>query len=101
MNAHLQGTEDSHGNWLCLSNLKARYSAPGQALTTIEKKDNFDIQNGPFEGKVYPGKIYRDEKGEDPSKLYFLGKGKFMIHKVSAETKEYRIVGGKSTSGAG
>ena len=41
-----------------------------------------------------PAKIYRDEKGEDPSKLYFLGKDKFMVHKTSADAKQYHIIGG-------
>jgi hypothetical protein len=55
------------------------------------KKENFDVQAGGFEGKVYPGKIYRDDKGEDPSRLYFLAKGKFLIHRMSSDAKRYHI----------
>ena len=51
------------------------------------RKMNCDIQGGGFEGRVYPGKIYRDENGEDPSKLYFLAKGKFVIHKSDLKSR--------------
>jgi hypothetical protein len=59
-----------------------------------EKKVNYDVQGGSFEGKVCPGRIYRDDKGEDPSKLYFIAKGKFLIHSMSADAKKYHILGG-------
>ena len=39
----------------------------------------FDIQGGDFEGYVCPLKIYQDENGQDPSKLYFIAKGNFLI----------------------
>lgn len=42
-------------------------------------KINFDIMSGGFEGKICPGMVYRDEKGDDPTKLYFIAKGKFLI----------------------
>ena len=57
-----------------------------------EKKEQCDIQGGGFEGKTYPAKIYRDENGEDPSKLYFLAKGGFAFHKF--KTGKFRIIGG-------
>ena len=53
-------------------------------------KLSFDIQGGAFEGYVCPLKIYQDEKGEDPSKLYFIAKGDFLIHESDLKTK-YRI----------
>jgi hypothetical protein len=45
-------------------------------------KINFDIMNGDFAGRTYPGKVYRDENGEDPSKLYFMAKGTFLIQET-------------------
>ena len=57
-----------------------------------EKKEQCDIQGGGFEGRTYPAKIYRDENGEDPSKLYFLAKGGFAFHKF--KTGKFRIIGG-------
>jgi hypothetical protein len=59
-----------------------------------EKRVNYDVQNASFEGKVCPGKIYQDEKGRDPSKLYFIAKGKFLIHSMSADAKKYKIMSG-------
>lgn len=57
-----------------------------------EKKEQCDIQGGGFAGMVYPAKIYRDENGENPSKLYFLAKGGFAFHKFKAG--KFRIVEG-------
>ena len=53
-------------------------------------KLSFDIQFGDFEGYICPLKIYQDENGEDPSKLYFIAKGDFLIHEYDLKTK-YRI----------
>lgn len=53
-------------------------------------KLSFDIQGGDFEGYVCPLKIYQDENGENPSKLYFIAKGKFLIHEFDFK-KKYRI----------
>jgi hypothetical protein len=60
-----------------------------------QQKDNFDVQNGKFKGKVYPARIYQDEKGQDQSKLYFLAKGKFMIHHIVAKDNSYKIYSGE------
>jgi hypothetical protein len=57
------------------------------------KKDNFD-GGGKFEGKIYPGKIYRDEKGEDTSMLFFLAKGQFLIQHMVAENNSVRVLTG-------
>lgn len=44
------------------------------------RERNFDIMGGSFEGRVYPGKIYRDEADEeDPTKLYIMAKGEFLL----------------------
>jgi len=42
-------------------------------------KTNFDIMSGGFQGRVYPRKIYRDDNGEDPSRLYLMAKGEFLV----------------------
>lgn len=57
------------------------------------KKDNFD-GGGKFNGKIYPGKIYRDEKGEDPTKLFFLAKGRFNLQQMIAENNKVRVLTG-------
>ena len=48
-------------------------------------KVNFDIMSGHFEGYTCPKKIYRDENGEDPSKLYFITKGTFLFAETDFE----------------
>lgn len=55
-----------------------------------KSKVNIDVQNGGFEGYVCPLKIYQDEIDEDPSKLYFIAKGKFLIHESDSKNK-YRV----------
>jgi hypothetical protein len=94
MNAHLPGTEDSRGELALFIGSEGQVTGAWSGIYSNAKRDNFDVQGGRFEGKVFPGKIYRDEKGDDPSKLYFLAKGKFMIHKTSADAKQYQIMGG-------
>ena len=56
-----------------------------------EPKLNFDIQGGDFEGYVCPLKLYQDENGEDPSKLYFIAKGSFLIHEYGSKNNKYHI----------
>ncbi len=51
-----------------------------------ERTASFQIMGGDFEGKVYPAKIYRDENGEeDPSQLYFLAKGEFLVQETNSK----------------
>lgn len=47
---------------------------------------SFQILSGDFEGKVYPRKIYRSEGGEeDPTKLYLMAKGEFLVQEADPE----------------
>jgi hypothetical protein len=94
MNARLPGTEDSRGELAIFISPEGHVTGDWSGIYSNAKRDNFDVQVGRFEGKVFPGKICLDEKGEDQSKLYFLAKGKFMIHKTSADAKQYHIMGG-------
>jgi hypothetical protein len=88
------GTENSRGELALFISSEGQMGGSWSGSYSNDKKDSFDIQGGRFDGKVYPGKIYQDEKGPDPSKLYFLGKGKFMVHKTAADAKRYNIIGG-------
>lgn len=56
-------------------------------------KVNFD-GGGDFSGYVCPKKIYCDEHGEDRSKLYFITKGKFLLHETDFEKDRFHIRGG-------
>jgi hypothetical protein len=94
MNAHMPGTDDPRGELILFIGSEGKMGGSWSGTYSNDKKDNFDVQGSHFEGKCFPGKIYSDEKGQDPSKLYFLGKGKFVTHKVVADTKEYKIIGG-------
>lgn len=47
---------------------------------------SFQILGGNFEGKVYRAKIYRSETGEeDPTKLYLMAKGEFLVQEADSE----------------
>jgi len=93
-NVELPGTGEARGE------VGMAISAEGQVFGNWHgnyynsKKANCDIQGGAFEGKVFPGKIYRDEKGEDLSKLYFLARGKFMMHETEFGKGQYHIHAG-------
>lgn len=56
---------------------------------------NFQIMNGGFGGKVYPAKIYRSESGEeDPSMLYLMAKGEFLVLETDNEKGKVSSIGG-------
>lgn len=48
-------------------------------------KINFDIMGGGFGGRTYPGKMYKDVDGEDPSKLYYICAGKFSVQETDMD----------------
>ena len=43
------------------------------------KKVNYDIMQGDCKGNIASSKIYKDQNGEDASKLYLIAKGKYLI----------------------
>lgn len=60
----------------------------------INKKVDFQVMNCRFEGMVDPEEVYEDEEGEDPSKLFFVAKGKFVILETNNDTGRVRNVVG-------
>jgi len=59
------------------------------------RKRSFQIMGGLFGGRVYPGKIYRDETGEeDPTKLYLMAGGEFMMQEADTEKGRLLNIGG-------
>ena len=96
-NVELPGTGDARGEVLMWVTPEGRVWGNWSGNYYNEKKSNFDVQGAAFEGKVYPGKIYRDDKGEDPSQLYFLAKGQFLIHSMTSDLKQYHILSVIST----
>jgi hypothetical protein len=51
---------------------------------------SFQIMNGGFGGRVHPAKIYRGESGkEDPSMLYLMAKGEFLV--LETDTEKGRV----------
>jgi len=62
----------------------------GQWYGFYHKKREISLQilTGDFEGKVWPGKVCRDEAGqEDPSKLYLMAKGRFLMQETNSKRK--------------
>lgn len=57
----------------------------------INKDVDFQVMNCRFEGMVDPEQVYyEDEEGEDPSKLFFIGKGGFVILETNNDTGRVR-----------
>ena len=56
-------------------------------------KLTYDIQDGRFQGYACPLKIYQDANGQDPSKLYFIAKGDFILHEYDLKSKYHIRVG--------
>jgi hypothetical protein len=53
------------------------------------------IINANFKGNIDPSKIYSDEDGEDPSKLYFITRGKYLTLETNYETNKVRKINGQ------
>lgn len=90
-NAHLKGAREPRGE-IQMTIMPDGSIGGNWGGNYYRKKVNFNGGGG-FQGKIYPAKIYRDENGQDPSKLYFLAKGKFQLHESDLE-KTYSIRGG-------
>jgi len=56
---------------------------------------DYTIMGCKLKGNIDPSKIYSDETGEDPSQLYFITRGKFIILAVNTETSETGKVAGR------
>jgi len=55
----------------------------------------WEVVGSRFEGNIDPSKIYSDEDGEDPTKLYFIGKGRFLILETNSKTSRIRTAKGR------
>ena len=60
----------------------------------VEKKVDFQVMGCRFKGLVDPEQVYSDERGEDPSKLFFIAKGHFVILETNDNSGKVRSLGG-------
>ena len=54
----------------------------------------YQVMSDGFKGNIDPSKIYKDDYGEDRSRLYFITKGKFIILETDSKTNRTRSVKG-------
>lgn len=54
----------------------------------------WEVMGAQFKGNIDPSKIYIDAEGEDPTKLYFITKGRFIILETNSKTGKVRSVKG-------
>lgn len=54
----------------------------------------WEVVGSRFRGNIDPSKIYSDEEGEDPRRLYFIAKGKFLILETNSETDKIKTATG-------
>jgi hypothetical protein len=54
----------------------------------------WEVQGAKFKGNIDPTKIYSDESGKDPSKLYFIAKGGFLILETNSKTDMIKTASG-------
>jgi hypothetical protein len=55
---------------------------------------NYALMGCTFEGNIDPSKVYGDQAGRDPSKLYFITRGKFIILSNNRATGKTKKVAG-------
>jgi hypothetical protein len=60
----------------------------------IRKDVDFQVMGCNFKGLVDPEQVYSDEQGEDPSKLFFIAKGPFVILETNDDNGKVRKLSG-------
>jgi len=60
----------------------------------ISKYVDYQVMGCQFKGLVDPEQVYSDERGEDPSKLFFLAKGPFVILETNDDNGKVRNLSG-------
>ena len=59
-----------------------------------EPEITWEVVGSRFKGNIDPSKIYSDEDGEDPRKLYFIAKGRFLILETNSKTDKIKTAKG-------
>ena len=60
----------------------------------VAEKVDFQVMGCQFKGLVDPDKLFSDENGEDPAKLFFIAKGPFSILETNDKSGRVRSLGG-------
>jgi len=60
----------------------------------ISKEVDFQVMACQFKGLVDPEQVYSDEQGEDPSRLFFIAKGRFTILETNDDSGKVRKLSG-------
>lgn len=60
----------------------------------ISKEVDFQVMGCQFKGLVDPEQVYSDEQGEDPSRLFFIAKGRFTILETNDDSGKVRKLSG-------
>ncbi|MHC4150212.1 MAG: hypothetical protein ACYSR5_12105 [Planctomycetota bacterium] len=55
---------------------------------------HYQVVKSRFRGNIDSSRMYKDEYGEDPSRLFFITHGKLMIMETNSETRKIRMVKG-------
>ncbi len=56
----------------------------------IDRYVDFQVMTCNFKGFLDPKQVYRDEQGDNPTKLFFINKGNFMILETNSESGRVR-----------
>jgi len=62
----------------------------------INKDVDFQVMSCGFKGLIDPEQDFSDEKGEDPTKLFFIAKGHFMILETNSKSGKVRNLMGEA-----
>jgi hypothetical protein len=84
-----EGTDDSGGITLYILT-DGRIKGVWGGTYKPKPEITWEVVSAKFEGNIVPSKIYTDEAGKDPTKLYFIGTGKVLIMETNSKTNEVR-----------
>lgn len=94
--AHPQQDGKRRGRIEMLINTDGKIAGVWGGEYDISKDVDFQVMACKFEGNIDPEKVYYDEEGDNPTKLFFLARGLFSILETNDDSGQVRNVTGEA-----
>ncbi|MFC1737534.1 hypothetical protein ACFL1G_00600 [Planctomycetota bacterium] len=95
LEAKVKKDGERRGNIIMMIHPDGRIEGQWAAEYDPLPKVNFLVMSAGFKGNIDASKVFSDENGEDPSKLYFITRGRFLILETNDNTGKVRSVIGR------
>ena len=93
-NAQVKGSLEPRGEIYLLIRPDGTVTGQWHGYYYKARKIHYDIIGANFVGSIYSSNIYSDQNGQDPSKLYFLTRGKYLMQETNPDRRRVTNKGG-------